>query len=81
MNKAALFYYLASYIVRTGIWSNGVCVVRLKCLKPPTFMISLIFSSPACVPKAGPLAAIEAGTQTIVETAVNLISYENWNMK
>ena len=55
---------LASYTIL-----NGVCVARLKCLKPPAMTTSRIFVSPACAPRAGPLHAIEPGTHAIAEGA------------
>lgn len=57
-------YSLISYTIFIG-----VCIALLKCVKPLFFTTSLIFSSPACAPKAGPLKANEFGTHINVDAA------------
>ena len=54
---------------------NCVWVVLLKCLKPPALTTSPIFASPAWAPSAGPLKAIDPGTETIVEAATYQVDY------
>ena len=53
----------------SNIKLNGVCVARRNFEKPADVTISLILSSPACAPSAGPFSFKDAGTQTTVDAA------------
>ena len=46
---------------------NGVCVARRNFEKPADVTISLIFSSPACAPSAGPFSFKDVGTHATVD--------------
>ena len=62
-------YSFASHGLASNTRLNGVCVARRNRVNPPFMTTSRSRASPAWAPRAGPLYAREAGTQTIVDAA------------
>src|ERR671911_1066070 len=78
-NRKSVWQVLVLYVWQNdhGLASktklNGVCVARRNFEKPADITTSLIRSSPACAPSAGPSSFKDAGTQIIVDPEYNAL--------
>jgi hypothetical protein len=64
-----LFVWQSGHGLASKTKLNGVWVARRNFEKPADFTNSLILTSPACAPSAGPFSFKDAGTQIIVDAA------------